>query len=74
MLLMIHLLVVEGSARMENSAMDMLAPLARDLQWKIFVRQELTALMAKLLAFLEFLMVMVVLALLSMSSKTYLVI
>ena len=42
---------------MANSAMGMLASLARDLQWKIFMRQKLMALMVKLLAFLEFLMV-----------------
>ncbi|XP_027329217.1 probable protein phosphatase 2C 59 isoform X1 [Abrus precatorius] len=57
MLLKIHLSVAEASVRMANSAMGMLAPLARDLQWKIFMRHESMVLMVKLLAFLEFLMV-----------------
>jgi hypothetical protein len=42
---------------MESLAMGMLARLARDLQWKIFMRQELMVLMVKPLAFSESLMV-----------------
>lgn len=52
--LLVHFM---STVRMESSVMAMLALLARDLQWKIFMRQELMVLMEKLLAFLEFSMV-----------------
>lgn len=56
-LLLAYGLMFFSTVRMGSLAMDMRALLGKDLQWKTSTRPELMVLMAKLLVYLEYLMV-----------------